>query len=94
MTLTAGVSYLLEARYLASVSRAHCQIAWTGPGIVEPQMIPASAIVPVDFLPQETPMLSLLDHDYDSVGQPGLLWNTGTSMVSGIPGMTGNPAHH
>jgi uncharacterized protein (DUF1800 family) len=90
LTLTAGESYLMEVRYLAPVSRAHCQIGFTGPGIIEPQLIPVSAIVPVEFLPKETPLLPLKSHDYDSASQTGLLWNSGTSLVSGVAGMTGN----
>ena len=90
VSLTAGESYLMEVRYLAPVSRAHCQIAWTGPGVIEPQLIPASAIVPVEFLPQETPLLPLMSHDYDSVAQTGVLWGSGTSIVTGVSGMTGN----
>ncbi|MDA7881778.1 DUF1800 family protein [Akkermansiaceae bacterium] len=90
VSLTAGEPYLMELRYLASVSRAHCQIAWTGPGVAEPQLIPPGAIVPVDFLPQEMPLLPLMSHDYDLASQTGVLWNSGTSLVSGITGMTGN----
>jgi len=90
VTLTAGESYLMEVRYLAPVPRAHCQVAWTGPGVIEPQLIPASSIAPVDFIPQEIPLLPLLNHDYDSASQTGLLWNSGTSQVTGVSGMTGN----
>ena len=90
VTLTAGESYLLEVRYLAPVERAHCQAAWSGPGLTGIEVLDSTAVSASPFLPKDVPASPVLIRDYDTAGQTGTLWATGTGIVPGVPGMTGN----
>ena len=90
IALVAGTPYLLEVRYVASVSRSHCQIAWSGPGIAGFEPLPASSIVPATFLPQNVPARPLYSHDYDAAGQTGPIWPANTTVAAAPAGMSGN----
>lgn len=91
--LTAGNHYLLEIRYLASVSRSHCQVAWSGTGITGTELLPPSALVPSTFIPVDVSPSPLLSHDYESIGQTGTLWPQNTTIVAAPTGMSGNAEH-
>ncbi|MEP4077963.1 DUF1800 family protein [Haloferula sp.] len=91
--LTAGNQYLLEVRYLASTSRSHCQVAWSGPGITGTELLPASALVPAPFIPLDVSPSPIFSHDYDTTGQAGTLWPQGTAITAAPVGMSGNAEH-
>ncbi|MDB6070445.1 MAG: hypothetical protein JWL81_1616, partial [Verrucomicrobiales bacterium] len=48
-TLAAGQRYYIETRQKEGVGGDYIQVAWTGPGITTPTIIPASALAPYDY---------------------------------------------
>lgn len=47
--LTAGQSYYIEALHKEGSGGDHVQVAWTGPGIASPTIIPVSALAPYNL---------------------------------------------
>jgi hypothetical protein len=47
--LVAGTPYYIETLHKESVGSDHLQVAWTGPGIASPVVIPGSALSPYDI---------------------------------------------
>ena len=85
--LTAGESYLLEVHFLSLTANSHCQLAWTGPGIIDTALITAEHLAPLEFLPAPNDGKDLFLHDYDT--QTGPVWPANTEIVTAPEGMSG-----
>jgi uncharacterized protein (DUF1800 family) len=91
IALSREKSYLLEVRYLALTPKNHCQVGWSGPGLVETELITGEALAPVEFIPAPNDAITLLNRDYEARGPDGLpLWPENTRIVAAPEGMTAN----
>lgn len=92
--LVASQRYNLELQYVSKIPRQHAEIAWSVPGVGEIDPLRREDLATIFFHTQTVNGSTLLEHDYDSVGQTGKLWPnaslTPTTIVAGAPGMTGN----
>ncbi len=88
LLLTAGQSYLLEVHLVSLSAENHCQLAWTGPGIIGTAIITSEHLAPLPFLPAVNDFQDLMVHDYDT--QTGTLWPDNTEIVVAPAGMSGN----
>lgn len=91
ITLTAGTPYLVELHYLKTAPRDHVQVAWSGPGIADIQILKAEDLVPLPFLASSVTENTILLKNHDSSEQTTPLIST---LVTSAPaGMTGNASY-
>lgn len=86
--LVAGEAYLLEVHYLSSTSDSHCQMGWTGPGIINTAVLTSQHLAPLEYLAPPSDSQDLLVHDYDA--QASVLWPNNTELITAPEGMAGN----
>ncbi|MDP4643540.1 MAG: DUF1800 family protein [Opitutales bacterium] len=88
--LIAGNRYHIELHYVSTIPRQHAQIAWSLPGTAEIELLERDDLAKVFFHTKTVSGNTLLEHDYDSIGQTGTLWPNNTSIEAGPTGTSGD----
>lgn len=89
ITLSAGQTYFLELRYVASVSSQHVSIGWSGPGLTDIETLDRNDLSDAFYVASQ-PATTGFHHDYDTSGETELVWPADSTLESGIVGMFGN----